>query len=370
MLIYCLVDILIVFYAIFGNVNSTKKRKKLFLIIAFGLLTIIAMLRKYTIGIDLEILYVPKFIQISKCSFFELLNIKLELGYVFFCKLLSLITDDYQILIVVSSIITIPIYAVFIYRNSKDVAMSTTLYIFLNLFFMSMNIVRQELAVAIILIAYEYLMKDENIKFIVLVGIATFFHASAIICLSFILLKKIKFTKKVLLISIIVLLTLMMFYRPIITIFSNFSNMIGIDNNKDYSMYLENEKYGVGIINLNSISTSILSTAIYLLAYYYLIVLWDTKLDKKINFWMFATMIYCIITVLSLKMVIIGRLSYYFIPFILLIIPESIHKSKILFNKFLVSMLLYGTVIVKYIYILIFLADVLYGVMPYEFFWN
>lgn len=370
MTIYLIANIMIVIYAIFGKVNANKRRKKCFLIVSFGILTLIAMLRKYTIGIDLEVLYEPKFREIANCEWAQLFNIKLELGYVFFCKILSYISTDPQILIIVSSLITIPIYGIFIYRNSKNVAVSTTLYIFLNLFFMSLNIVRQEIAVAIVLIAYEYLIKGKNIKFILLIILATLFHSSAILCLCFMLFYKYNFTRKTLLISIVILGILSIFYKQFLLIFSDISSILGIDNNKSYSTYLENETYGVGIINLNSISTIVFALMAYLMTYYYLVYLNGKGNSKKLNLWMFCTMAYFIIATVSTKMVIIGRLSYYFLPFLLLIIPEAIQVSKVKNNKVLIYTMLYGFIIAKYIYIFVYLADILFGVMPYEFFWQ
>lgn len=354
--------------------NKTSTRKKLYVIIAFGAMALVAALRKYTIGIDLELLYAPAFENIINIGWKNLSSVNLETGYVYICKLLSFISQDTQILIIGTSVFIYSIYGWFIYKNSKNVVISTTMFIFLNLFFMSMNIVRQEIAVAIILIAYEFLKNDNKIITILLIILATTIHASAIICLViFIPLFGKKFKKNYLIASIIVMLILLVIYKPVLLIYSEISNALNISNNKDYSSYLESEKYGTGIINLNSISTIVFSVSIYILGYYYICYL-DKEKDKEETknqaFYLFMTMFYTIVSIVSIKMTIISRLSYYFIPFVLLILPECLSISTNKYNKQFILVLIYGVMMAKYFYIFFNLADTLFGVMPYKFFWE
>ena len=82
------------------------------------------------------------------------------------------------------------------------------------------------------------------------------------------------------------------------------------------------------------------------------------------------TMFYSIVSIVSIKMTIISRLSYYFIPFVLLILPECLSISKNKYNKQFILVLIYGIMMAKYFYIFFNLADTLFGVMPYKFFWE
>ena len=207
---YIIMLIMIIILGIIVQPNRTSTRKKIYIIVSFGSMAILAALRKYTIGIDLELLYAPAFENIAKMRWESLSLIEMETGYVYFCKLLTLISQDVQVFISVTSVFIYSIYGWFIYKNSKNVIISTTMFIFLSLFFMSMNIVRQEIAVAIILIAYEFLKRNKKIVAIALIILATTIHASAIICLLiFIPLYGKEFKKKYLIISIIVIMLLL-----------------------------------------------------------------------------------------------------------------------------------------------------------------
>ncbi len=371
---YIIMLIMIIVLGIIVQPNKTSTRKKIYIIVSFGSMAILAALRKYIIGIDLELLYAPAFENIAKMGWESLSLIEMETGYVYFCKLLTLISQDVQVLIIVTSIFIYSIYGWFIYKNSKNVIISTTMFIFLSLFFMSMNIVRQEIAVAIILIAYEFLKKNKKIVAISLIILATTIHASAIICLLiFILLYGKEFKKKYLIISVIVIMLLLVIYKPLLTGYSVIADKLNISNNKDYSTYLESETYGVGNVNLNTISTILFAILIYALGYYYITYLnkEEDKEQKKVqSFYLFMTMFYSIVSIVSIKMTIISRLSYYFIPFILLILPECLSISKNKYNKQLIVVLIYGVMMAKYFYIFFNLADVLFGVMPYKFFWE
>lgn len=368
MMIYLIATIFIIVYAIIGNVNKNKFRKKVFLIISFGILTIIAMLRKYTVGIDLEIIYTPTFEEIKNISFANLSKVSIEIGYAFINKVLSLFTDDIQILIVFSSICTFPIYGWFIYKNSKDVVLSTLLFLITSTYFMSMNVVRQALAISLILIAYETIKKNKTLKSIVLILIATSIHASAIICLSFILFKRLKWKKSYLRNSLIILIIALIFMNPIISIYSSVTESVGLSNNKNYDYYLESDRFGVGYINLSSLSDVVLYAFVFLLGCY-LLAIYENE-DNNYDFLMYMSYLAILFTILSLKMSVISRLALYFIPFVLLMIPEELLKMKNRKNRQFICVILVGFLFAKYVYILNFLAGELFGVVPYLFFWQ
>lgn len=373
MLIYIILFSIIL---LLTTVMDTKEKniKKIYIIICFGLMTIIACLRKYTIGIDLEYLYYPIFKSIVNIPWNYLTNlISLEVGYVFFCKLLTSISNNPQILIVITSLLTIPFTGWFIYKYSKDVKTSTLMYILLNIYFMSLNIVRQEIAVSFILLAFHYWITNKKKKSLLFIILATSFHSSAILMLPIFCLYKKKFKKNYFYLVIILIFFFLLFYKPLINIYSNISEALNLNSNKDYATYLENDRFGTGDINLNSISSVILNIIIFLISYYYIVLVNKTKDIQQINLQHFSLImvtINMIVDIVSLKMVILARLSYYFLPFSLLIIPEVIKISKNSFNRYIIKLMFFTALFIKFIYIFILLADDLYGVMPYQFFWQ
>lgn len=374
MLIYIILFVIISICTLFINTKKNNQSKKIYIILVFGLMTLVAMLRRHTIGIDLQYLYHPIFKEIVHINWLSLVeSVDLEIGYLFFCKFLTLISHDSQILTITTSLITIPITGWFIYKYSDNVKVSTVLYILLNMFFMTMNIVRQQIAVSFLLIAFHFWVNNQRKKSILMILLATSFHSSAIIMLPLFFLYGKKFKKSYIYITAIITVALSFLYKYVLNIYSTVSSFLNLSNNKDYASYLESDMFGVGNINLNSISAVVLIIGIFIVACYYIVFLNHTEDKEKLNrqhFYLFMTAIYMIVEIVSLKMVIIARLSYYFIPFSLLILPESLALSKYKKNKIIILTILFIFLFIRFIYVFIFLADDLYGVMPYRFFWN
>lgn len=373
MAIYLGVIIIIMIYSLFGNVNKNSNTKKCYLIVCFGLLTVVAMLRKYTIGTDLNLFYAPTFEQIKYLDFSNLFEVEFEGGYVLINKIISLFCGDVQGLIVLTSCFIIPVYGVFIYKNSEKVEISTMLFVLLRIYFMTLNIIRQEIAVAIILIAYEYIKQHKNLKAIILILLATSMHTSAIICLALIPLYKIKFTRKTFLVLLIIAIITMLVGNQIIMLFTNVFSSFGLSNRRGYENYFEIDRYGGQKVNIISIYTVAIAGLFFIIGYIVLIFNKRTNLKKNQDnndFLVYLSYIYFIITVLTLKIAIVNRLSYYVLPFTLILIPRVLSNIKKRINKTLLFVILLGIMFFTCIYILVYYADELYGIVPYEFFWE
>ena len=371
MWIYLVLLFFIVVYSIVGDVNRNNFRKKTFVIISFGLYTVISMLRKYTVGIDMELIYNPVFESARLLSFSNLNKINIEIGYVYFNKILSLISSDVQVLIIVSSLIIYPIYGWFIYKNSKNVCVSTLLFMTTGIFLMEMNVVRQALAIAVIMIMYEKLKQNKLFESVILIILASFINASAIILLFCITLRNCKFKRSYFISVFIILAVLMIFINPIINLYSNISSTLGLSNNKEYSTYLESEQFGVGYINLASVFDVIYGFYVFVLGYYILNMreIECTK-ENEYDYFLFMTVLYFIFQVLSLKMNVVSRLTLYFIPFTYIMFPEILTKMKNRRNAQFIEFITIAILIIKYILVLKYRAEMWYGVVPYTFFWN
>lgn len=367
-MIYLFSLIVIILVGIIFDANKNDKSKRKYIMFSFGIMTIISALRKYSIGIDLNIIYTPLFKTISMLPFNSLKNIQMEYGFVLFCKLISMISTNIQAFIVVTSVLIYTAYGNFIYKNSKNVVISTSLFLLLNLYFMSMNIIRQQLSVAIILYGYEFLKKDKKILFILFVVIASLFHQSAIICVLFLLFDKKKIDKKIIFYLFIIIIISLVFYKPLVEGFNNIISFLGLNSNKNYIEYLTNIKYGKSIFNLDTLSSYILSSSIFILGYYYIVIL--NNQNRNSNLYVLLTACYMICDIVSSRMIIINRLEFYFLPFALLLIPDAISYSKIKNNSKAILIVLYSAIILKYGYILINLSGQLYGISPYVFFWQ
>ena len=109
------------------------------------------------------------------------LNLFNEPGFIFLNWILANVFHNSQSLILVTSIITNTLITLFIYRYTKHFTFSMFLYISSGSFFSSMNIIRQYLAIAIILSGFKYIEEKNLKKFLIIVFIAFLFHKSAII---------------------------------------------------------------------------------------------------------------------------------------------------------------------------------------------
>ena len=164
--IYFGLSAFILLFGIGYKVNLSERRRKNFLIVSFGLLILVAGLRSPTVGIDLAGHYAKRFTLVSSYDWSEILTFVTltgyEIGYCYYIKLVSCISTDVQVFIMVSAVVMYGIIAFFIYKKSKDVVMSTELFICMCVYYIYMNIMRQGLAVSFVLLGYMLLEKYER----------------------------------------------------------------------------------------------------------------------------------------------------------------------------------------------------------------
>lgn len=104
-----------------------------------------------------------------------------EPGYTLVALATRLLTDSSSGIFWVSSALTVlPFYAA-MKRLSLDIAMATTLYILLAYYVAPFNIVRQGIAIGMMLLAYSYLRERNWLRFVILALLAGTFHYSALI---------------------------------------------------------------------------------------------------------------------------------------------------------------------------------------------
>lgn len=384
MIIYFVLAGFIPLYGFLTHANRNNFRKKQFVFVVFGIMTLISALRASTIGIDLDLHYAKNYELISSVNWSDIpifATLKqYELGYCYFTKLLTYISTDVQFYIIFTSVVIYGVHGYFFYKKSEDVILSSSLFMFFCLFYMYMNIVRQAIAVSILLLAYlifsESKKKVHNyVVFVLLVILASVFHSSAILCLVYLLFDKLKFTKIHMLLGIVVTALLYVGYSFVY----NFVLSI-LGGNDKYSSYLDSEEFGVGYMNLQSIYYVIITLGAFLLGYYILV--WKDKTSHKLfakqeykvksneSFMLYMSFIAFACRLLIFKMSIITRFTFYFIPFVLILYPYAISKFKRRSNRIILNLTVYGVCLIYFVWVTLSNADTLYGVVPYEFFWK
>ena len=169
------------------SANASEINRKRYLCLVFSAIVIVAMLRSDQIGIDLSHYYNKYYPLFKNVSWDKLQSVTIsgdwELGFCAFCKIIGQISTSTQCFVIFTSLFSIIPYAHFIYRNSDDVVFSTVFFLGYHIFMMSMNVIRQAMAVGVILLGLEALKRKQYVKFAIYVVIATFFHTSAILSL-------------------------------------------------------------------------------------------------------------------------------------------------------------------------------------------
>lgn len=385
MIIYFVLAGFIPLYGFLTHANRNNFRKKQFVFVVFGIMTLISALRASTIGIDLDLHYAKNYELISSVNWSDIpifATLKqYELGYCYFTKLLTYISTDVQFYIIITSIIIYGVHGYFFYKKSEDVILSSSLFMFLCLFYMYMNIIRQALAVSILLIAYLIFSNSKKkilnyIVFVLLTLLAFTFHSSAILCLIYLLFDKLKFTKIHILIGFAITAVVYVGYS---LVYNLVLSILGGSDSK-YDMYVNNANYGIGYINIQSIFYIVVTLGAFLLGYYILV--WKDKTSHKLfakqeykvkkneSFMLYMTFIAFACRLLNLQMSIISRFTYYFIPFVLILFPYAISKFKIRSNRIIINLFVYGVCAIFFIWNTVNYADILYGTVPYEFFWQ
>lgn len=377
--IYFIVIVLVFLFAKITQPDRSREGKKKFTFLSFGLLSLVAALRREDVGYDLVLHYAYNFDTISHLSWSEIPAYSLtgyEIGYCYFCKLMSVINPDIQSLIVGTSIVSIWSIGYFFYKKSPNVLMSTLLFIFFCTFYMYMNILRQVMAVSVILVgicvAYsDYFQDKKIIRAIVFSGfifIASLFHNSAILCMLFVLFDFIEFKRSYIIGALVITVAMLYAYDYV------FGSVISLFDNEHYEMYIGHETESKGNLNRNTIISSFLVSGAFILGYMSFIrkgiqsTVEETEGGLPLNLLMFSCFVGAICRILVFKMNIISRFSYYFLPLVFILYPLAINNLS--GNKGLVTKSLYILSMVYFIWMTLLHVEVFYATVPYHFYWE
>ncbi len=158
--------------------KEQDKAVKILAFLSFLAIGILVAYRDLSVGSDTENYY----------RLYHTLNTVLkdtsdiEIGYVYLVRFLNMFSDDPQTLFKFQGILVGISHYYFIAKNTKTVRDAYTgilAFLAFNLFSFHLSGVRQSIAMCICLYAYEAIKKKKIIRFLLLVYIATLFHASA-----------------------------------------------------------------------------------------------------------------------------------------------------------------------------------------------
>lgn len=333
-----------IFISIFINFDSSKRRKKIFVIITFTALTIISMLRSWQVGVDTE-QYYRNFRYITYLDWTQYDILRYEFGFFALSKVLSYFSINPYILIRVSSLIIIPSVGYFIYRYSKNVVISTFLYITLNAYSFNMTGMRQSLAIVFILYGFDSLINEKYGKYIIFIMIASLFHSSAIVLIVLIFIIKIPYNKNSYRKNIFIIGICFIFYKYLFLVATS---ILGKYSGYEDSVYGASNYFGA--VFQFSIGIIFYSICHYL----YFSKVRREEFDSKIT--MTALRLFSLATyfqALAIRMNILGRMTPYFWIFGIIAIPNTVSNLKIRRRKewilaIIIISFLYWFIIAKY----------------------
>lgn len=176
--IYIIILILILYFFIEMLPINKEKKNNLFINIAFIALFIILIIRQPISDMKN---YFNYFSYLKNASIEQFLNFKLELMY----KVLNIVIaniwfNERFFMFVIDVITTLGVY-IFIKKYSKNYLITLLLFITIGTYYMQFFILRQAIAIGILLYSIKYIEKKKLFKFVLCVLLATLFHRSSII---------------------------------------------------------------------------------------------------------------------------------------------------------------------------------------------
>lgn len=274
-----------------------------------------------------------------------------EPGYIFLSRLIGEFTNNEVYLFIITTLIILIGYFWHIKKYSVNIWLSVLLFVTIDRYYTSFNITRQIVAVAIVFAGSKFLYDRKFLKFFLVVALASLFHKASLIMIPFYFILNFRIRIRNLILFFAGSVILVIFFENIVSIAQNF----GI-----YDNYTE-QAYGMTGASFANVALPI-ALAIFSLFH-------SKKLDSINNnmhrIWFNATIFYAIFSLLTLKILMVERISFFFSPYIILLIPYLFSKMNNKYLRLIYIMVLTG-VLILYNYLVY--SESVYD--PYYFFWD
>lgn len=162
--------------------QTSAKKKYLYCFLAFLPFLLVSGFR-YGLGTDYIRRYVYDFNR--TLGGYRVPNI--EIGFHILMKATMLVTDEPYLMFFITSLLTNGFVFFVVSAKSKDKMLSICIYFLLGFFFDSLNIMRQYLAMSVVVMGFYFLLKNQKLWYVVSVLLAATFHSSALVMLALIL---------------------------------------------------------------------------------------------------------------------------------------------------------------------------------------
>lgn len=312
MLFYITVLLVAVILSAVIRPSRSDKAKRTYVATVFMMLIAVAAFRSSAVGVDTE-QFVRAYgrIGIEGVSAFQIE--RYEPGFTALCLLLNQITGNYQMLLIVTAVITYAPIGYVIYRLSENATLSCYLFITLNIFTSYLNVMRQGMCIALVAVAFLCLAKRKNIGFVVCILASSLFHAYSLVALVLLPLSRIGFKSRHLLLYAIAAIVVILAFNDVVM---NAARFILGREEVYRSVHMSSNYFGA-LVQLAFIAVIALIVVNYL------------EIGKKrglpatgkIAVYQHAVMLWLLFQLAGMQAEIFGRLGYYFEIFSILSIP-------------------------------------------------
>lgn len=314
--IYLIAIILsITIYRVFDRKSNKVQIIDILMIV---LLIVITGLR-YGVGTDYEAYYnIFNNIPHKYSNIIDIITESFQFGFVLLGYMLKGITSNEYAIFWLVSIIVYPFMIIYFRKKTEISWLAFATFMLMGFFDVSMNILKQQIAMVLLLIAYEQLIKQKKTRFLILIVLAGVFHITAIVGGLLIYISRyIKPTFRNLLISIFVGIIGYFSYKLILLKLFSYNTIFS-----KYEMYLIYQD-----ISVSSREARELSIIGYVIVFTLItIILLNYKMQLKEilkeRYRMISMLFIGIaISIISIDYWVINRIALYLYQFIIVLIP-------------------------------------------------
>lgn len=351
------------------------KSRKLFTAILSLQLFLILALRDVTIGSDL-VTYSGGFSYISSLSLSSVLSrlrlinaaklvspYSFESGYVLLNKLVSMFGGNFRVFMILHAAFCVGSFGYFIYKHSSNPHLSFAMLAALGFYEYAFGILRQTLAVCILLWAVPFIWKKNPISYYLIVFVAFTIHRASAIFVLLYPISQMKITEKTFSLSFVFWLVLLILVKPIFNyILVPVLRLIGKGSHANGSM----------TFNFQIIIMILWAVLVALFADLKTLNGSEFKVNAKLNGEIAVKRAVCMgfllavpVQILGLMNDVVARMVEFYFIFSIILIPNVLMEYK---NKKLV---LVGEIV---LYVLLFACLIIVlnssEIVPYVPFWN
>lgn len=252
---------------------------------------------------------------------------------------------------IITAAIMMFFYYKFIKKESVDYLISIILFVAVDNYIISFNLMRNILAVSICTLAYKFIFEKKPVKFLLVIFIASMIHRSALIFVPMYWIFKINFKKRKNIIYICIGLTA-------IIIGLLLTREVGVIGQKLIGMnYTSYDNYGLDEGNIGSAVKTIVLLGIILLMHRK-IKYEEVKERVLLN----SCIVTCYFQILATKVLMFQRIGYYFSISYIILIPLIFSRIRSKKTKLFLKI---GIVVAMLIYVQFIQHNV-----DYYFFWD